>query len=102
MLKLSSQQPSKGGDEPKIIEYRGAQVGGEGSHPVDGLIDERDAVAELLPSGARRLMPRRFEGQADGGEKLPEVVVQLTRQRASLRLLGRDEAPRKRLELFTF
>src|SRR5258708_6273217 len=76
--------PAQRRSEPEVVEYRWSQIERQVVNPADGLIDEVNALAKVDSSV--------LEIETDGGEHLAEVIVKLSRDRASLGLLSFDQA----------
>jgi hypothetical protein len=76
-------QRAKRRDQPEMVENGGPQL----VHDAAELdVDQRDEVFDRLktPLGKRQLTPEVVDGDADGGQQLPDVVVQRVRDPSRL------------------
>ena len=79
------------GHEPEIVEDCRSKIERQVTHSSDGLIDQLDALAGVGPV--------LLQIEAEGGEHLSEVIMDLARDRAPLGLLRLDQPSRKRGQL---
>jgi hypothetical protein len=79
-------QRAKRRDQPEMVENGGPQL----VHDAAELdVDQRDEVSDRLkaPLGKRQLTPEVVDGDADGGQQLPDLVVQRVRDPPRLLVL---------------
>src|SRR5581483_2937146 len=98
--------PLDRGRQPEVVQDSRPQLRRRPSRRLDGLVDERDHRACPLDQLAVRLAPRSTEPsrepgelEAEAGQRLAEVVVELARDAGPLCLADRLDARRERAQL---
>src|SRR5260221_1658221 len=77
--------------EPELVEQRRAEGLSEIAHAGDGAVEQLDAVGTIVLQSVKV--------ELESGEHLPEVIVELAGNPASLCLLRLDQLARQRLQL---
>ena len=90
-LHLAIDQPAQGGGQAQVVEHRGPQVQRQVAHLLDGPVHDIEALLLSCPTlGAGRGL-EGMQIDADRGERLPDLVVQLASEVATFGLLGHHQ-----------
>ena len=80
-------EPAQGRFQAEGVEHGRAQLQRQAAHLLSGLLQERGAFVQPRQGGRPGQAPRGVEVQGDGGQDLPDFVVQFAGQVAALLLL---------------
>ena len=90
-LGLAVEIPPQGGNQPKVVEHRGPQVEREMTHLLDGTVDDHDAFLEPGQRHGAAGPLDRVQVDADRGEGLADLVMELPGKVAPVLLLDLDD-----------
>ena len=97
-LRLRVHVPAQRGGQPEVVEQRGPEVEGELAHAAEQALDDRRASRRSTRRRGVAAPPQHQQVDADRGEGLAHLVVELPRDVPALRLLDLEQRRRQRLE----